>query len=109
MHTLRPLSQPLSQVLTEGLPLLEELNGVPARKPTASSVVYGAAAKAGLPLPLFLPLPLLLPVPVPVPLPLPLPLPVPVPLPKAGGDVRSRIEQEYRPLLKVQVAACTVR
>jgi len=52
--------------------LLEELNGVPARKPTASSIVYGAAAKA-------------------------------------GGDVRSRIEQEYRPLLKVQVAACTVR
>ena len=60
------------QVLAEGLPLLEELNGVPARKPTASSIVYGAAAKA-------------------------------------GGDVRSRIEQEYRPLLKVQVAACTVR
>ena len=45
---------------------------MPARKPTASSIVYGAAAKA-------------------------------------GGDVRSRIEQEYRPLLKVQVAACTVR
>ena len=57
------------QVLEQGLPLLEELNSVPARKPTATAAVYGAAAKA-------------------------------------GGDVRSRIDQDYRPLLKVQVAAC---
>ena len=57
------------QVLKQGLPLLEELNSVPARKPTATAAVYGAAAKA-------------------------------------GGDVRSRIDQDYRPLLKVQVAAC---
>ena len=59
----------VGEVGAEGLPLLDELNAVPARKPTATSVVYGAAAKA-------------------------------------GGDVRSRIEQEFRPLLKVQIRAC---
>ena len=47
------------------------LGQVPARKPTATATVYGAAAKV-------------------------------------GGDVRSRIEQDYRPLLKVQVGACSV-
>ena len=59
----------VGEVGAEGLPLLEEINKVPARKPTATSVVYGAAAKA-------------------------------------GGDVRARIDQEFRPLLKVQISAC---
>lgn len=61
----------VGEVGAEGLPLLEELNAVPARKPTATSVVYGAAAKA-------------------------------------SGDPRSRIEQEFRPLLKVQISSCRV-
>ena len=50
---------------------LQTLNSVPARKPTASSTLYGAAAKA-------------------------------------RGDVRSRIEQDFRPLLKVQISSCRV-
>ena len=54
-----------------GQPCAEALNRVPARQPTATSAIYGAAAKA-------------------------------------GGDVRTRIEQEYRPLLKVQIVGCEI-
>ena len=55
--------------IMRGQELLEKLNNVPARKPTATGAVYGAAAKA-------------------------------------SGDVRSRVEQDYRPLLKVQIVGC---
>jgi len=57
--------------VSDGSSFVQELNTVPARKPTATAMVYGAAAKA-------------------------------------SGDVRSRIEQDFRPLVKVQINGCSL-
>ena len=95
-----------NQVLEEGLPLLEELNGVPARKPTASTITL--ALVLTLHPQTDSQLNNLNPNPNPNPNPNQASSIVYGAAAKAGGDVRSRIEQEYRPLLKVQVAACTL-